>query len=75
MVFIRASVMPDWPGSIFDDLTNGWSPYVRGSIDVRPISCRHLELLAAPTACSLARILEECMSAAASNQTAESPVG
>ena len=64
IVLVRADVTPDWPGSCFDDATNGWKTFVRGSIDVRHVRCRHLELLSPPAATRVAEVLDNCMAKA-----------
>jgi thioesterase domain-containing protein len=64
IVLVRADVTPDWPGSCFNDVTNGWTPFVRGSIDVRHVRCRHLELLSPPAAAQVAEVLDNCMARA-----------
>jgi thioesterase domain-containing protein len=64
VVLIRADVTPDWPGSCFDDTTNGWKAFVRGSIDVRHVRCRHLELLSPPAAAKVADVLDNCIAKA-----------
>lgn len=61
IVFIRADIMPDWPGSDFSDRACGWTPFVRGKIDIRPVQCQHLELLYEPAAREVADILDNCM--------------
>lgn len=55
LTLFRVDLQPDdWPGCSFDDITNGWRPFVQGEIDVVRLPCRHLEVFQEPNLSLLA---------------------
>ncbi len=53
----RSGLLRRW----LSDRTLGWRPFVKGSIDMRPVPGNHISMLADPDAAGVAEALEVCL--------------
>jgi phthiocerol/phenolphthiocerol synthesis type-I polyketide synthase D len=54
VLLFRALTNPDWPGMVFDDVTNGWQELARGGVQVVSVPGMHQQLLDPPWVDTLA---------------------